>query len=429
MHHHSKSTGAMSSKSNHNRVVITGMGAITPVGHSANETWQNLVKGQTGIDQITHFDPKNLAVRFAGEVKNFNPHLYISPKEARRMARCAHLAVATAMQAMEDAGLPYPLEDRLAEKSGVFLGTAMGGFDRAELGIKVYLNQGLSKVSPFSLPAALPNLSTFHTCVKLNAQGYTNTTATACAAGSMAIAEAAEVIKRGHCDIMIAGGTEAAVTEVTLAGFIAMRALSIRNEEPGGASRPFDANRDGFVIGEGCAMFILERLEQALARGAHIYAEVLGGAHSSDTYHIAAPDPDSRGAIRAMQWALQDAGVSLTEIDYINAHGTSTPLGDAAETYAIKYVFGKRAYEIPISSTKSMIGHTFGAAGAIEALACIKAIETNTIHPTINYQNPDPACDLDYVPNQARQHQVNIALSNSFGLGGQNSCLVLGKYQ
>jgi 3-oxoacyl-(acyl-carrier-protein) synthase len=244
----------------------------------------------------------------------------------------------------------------------------------------------------------------------------------------MAIAEAAEIIKRGRCDVMIAGGTEAHINELTMVGFIAMRALSTQNSQPGRASRPFDADRDGFVLGEGCALFVLERLEHALARGARIYAEVLGSAHSSDTYHIAAPDPESKGAIRAMRWALQDAGVEPAQVDYINAHGPGTPLGDAAETFAIKSLFGERAYEIPVSSTKSMIGHTFGAAGAIEALACIKSIETGVIHPTINYHTPDPDCDLDYVPNQARPHAVNIAISNSFGLGGQNSCLVLGKY-
>jgi beta-ketoacyl-acyl-carrier-protein synthase II len=345
------------------------------------------------------------------------------------MARCSHLAIAATSQAVEDAGLSFPFVEEVAERSGVLLGTAMGGFDKAEKGLLDYLERGLNRVNPFSLPAALPNLSTFHVCVKLNAQGYTNTTATACAAGNMALAEAAEVIKRGRCDLMIAGGVEAAITGTTVNGFTVMRALSTRNHEPACASRPFDANRDGFVLGEGSAIFVLEDLDQALARKTHIYAEILGSAHSSDTYHIAAPDPDSRGAIRAMRWALQDAGVDVNRIDYINAHGASTPLGDAAETLAIKSVFGKRANQIPISSTKSMIGHSFGAAGAIEALACIKAIETNTIHPTINYHTPDPACDLDYVPNQARHHQVNMALSNSFGLGGQNSCLVLGRYK
>jgi 3-oxoacyl-[acyl-carrier-protein] synthase II len=272
-------------------------------------------------------------------------------------------------------------------------------------------------------------LSTFHICVKLNAQGYTNTTSTACAAGTMAIGEAAEVIKRGQCEMMIAGGVEATIVETTLAGFSAMRALSTRNDEPAQACRPFEATRDGFVVGEGGAMFVLEQLDHALARQAHIYAELLGSAHSSDTYHIAAPDPDSRGAIRAMRWALANAGVGPDEVDYINAHGPGTPLGDTAETYAIKALFGERAYAIPISSTKSMIGHSFGAAGAIEALACLKTIETGVIHPTINYQIPDPTCDLDYVPNQSRRNNVKVALSNSFGLGGQNSCLVLGHYK
>lgn len=411
------------------RVVITGLGAITPLGHSATATWKNLVRGQSGVDLITLFDASHLSVRFAGEVRDFNPDHFLPRKEARRMARCSQLAIATAMQAVEDAGLVYPFHDELAAQSGVLLGTGMGGFDKVEEGIKVHLQQGLNKVNPFSLPAALPNLSTFHVCVKLNAQGYTNTTATACAAGTMAIAEAAEVIKRGDCQVMIAGGVEAAITETTLAGFIIMRALSTRNNEPAAASRPFDATRDGFVVGEGSAMVVLERLEHAQSRGARIYAELLGSAHSADTYHIAAPDPAARGAIRAMQWALAKAGVQPEEIDYINAHGASTPLGDETETAAIKAVFGERAYQIPISSTKSMIGHTLGAAGAIEALACLKSIETGVIHPTINYQYPDPACDLDYVPNQPRYQAVNCVLSNSFGLGGQNSCLVLGKFK
>jgi beta-ketoacyl-acyl-carrier-protein synthase II len=404
------------------------MGAITPVGHTVTETWQNLLQGQSGLAEITLFDASHLPVRFAGEIKNFEPDAFISAKEAKRMARCSQLALATALQAVEDAGLAYPFADKLAEQSGVLLGTAMGGFDKAEDGLRDYVERGLGRVSPFSLPAALPNLSTFHVCVRLNAQGYTNTTATACAAGTMAIAEAVEVIKRGQCAVMIAGGVEATITETTLAGFCAMRALSTRNDDPARACRPFEASRDGFVVGEGCAMFVLEALEHALARKAPIYVEVLGGAHSSDTYHIAAPDPDSRGAIRAMRWALANAGVQTDQVNYINAHGPGTPLGDTAETFAIKTLFGDKAYQIPISSTKSMIGHSFGAAGAIEALACVKAIETGWIHPTINYHTPDPSCDLDYVPNQARPHPVRVALSNSFGLGGQNSCLVLGKY-
>jgi beta-ketoacyl-acyl-carrier-protein synthase II len=408
-------------------VVITGLGAITPVGHTAGETWDNLVKGNSGIERITLFDDRRIPVHIAGEVKEFEPHRFISPKEAKRMARASHFAIAAAVEAVKDAGLDYPFSDDLAERSGVLLGSSMGGFDKAEQGIKEYLG-GLSKVNPFSLATSSPNLSTFHVCVALNAQGYTNTISTACTAGTVAIAEAAEVIKRGRCDIILAGGTEANINEITMVGFIALRALSTQNETPEQASRPFDARRDGFVLAEGCAFFVLERLEHALSRGAQIYAEVLGGAHSSDTYHIAIPDPGAKGAIRAMKWALEDAAVGLGQVDYINAHGPSTPQGDAAETLAIKSLFGERAYEIPISSTKSMIGHSFGAAGAIEALACVKTIETGWIHPTINYQAPDPACDLDYTPNQARRREVKIAISNSFGLGGQNSCLVLGKY-
>lgn len=410
------------------RVVITGMGALTALGHSATETWANLVQGKSGIDYIRQFDAGHLATRFAAEVKDFDPEQYLSRKEIRRTARSSHFAVAAAVQAVEDAGFTWPFSKTMAERSGVLLGTGMGGFDKVEQGIKTHLEQGLSRVNPFSLPASLPNLSTFHVCVRLKAQGYSNTTATACAAGNMALGEAAEVIKRGQCDVMIAGGVEAAITETTIAGFTIMRALSTRNDDPAAASRPFDATRDGFVVGEGCAIFVLERLDHALARQARIYAEILGSGHSSDTYHIAAPDPESRGAVRAIRWALADAGVQPEQVDYINAHGPSTPLGDVAETYAIKKLFGDQAYRIPISSTKSMLGHSLGAAGAIEAMACLKTIETGIIHPTINYHNQDPACDLDYVPNQARHQPVNIVLSNSFGLGGQNSCLVLGRY-
>jgi beta-ketoacyl-acyl-carrier-protein synthase II len=404
------------------------MGAITALGHTPEETWDKMIEGQSGVSRITLFDNSNLTVRIAGQVNDFDPHQYIPRKEARRMARCSQFALAAATQAVEDSGLSYPFTDDMAERSGVYLGTGMGGFDKAEQGLLAYLQGGLNKVNPFTLPATLPNLSTFHLCIRFNAQGYTNTSSIACAAGSMAVAEAVEVIKRGNCDVMIAGGIEAAITGTAIAGFAAMRALSERNDDPARASRPFDANRDGFVIGEGSAIFVLERLDHALARNARIYAEILGSAHSSDTYHVAAPDPEAKGAIRAMRWALENAGVTPDQIDYINAHATSTLTGDITETFAIKQVFGERANKIPISSTKSMIGHSLGAAGAIEMLACIKTIETNTIHPTINQEVPDPECDLDYVPNQARQQQVNTILSNSFGMGGQNSCLVIGRY-
>ncbi|MFQ5611186.1 MAG: beta-ketoacyl-ACP synthase II [Anaerolineae bacterium] len=411
------------------RVVITGSGAISPLGHTVSETWENLVAGKSGIGRITLFDATDFPTRFAGEVKDFDPTKYITRKEARRMGRSSQFSVAIACQALEDAGLSYPFDDGLAERTGVVLGTAIGGFDSAERGLFALWSGGLSKVTPFALPAAMPNMVTFHNCLRFNAQGYTNTTVTACAAGTHALGEALNVIRRGRCDVMLAGGVEAMIIQTTFAGFAAMRALSTRNGDPTKASRPFDAERDGFVIGEGGAIFVLERLSHAKARGARIQAELLGEANSSDTYHIAAPDPEGRGAVRTMRWALEDAGIGPDDVDYINAHGTGTPLGDPAETQAIKSLFGERAYEIPISATKSMIGHSFGGAGALEALACVKALETGVIHPTINYQTPDPTCDLDYVPNKARKHQVRVALSNSFGLGGQNACLVLRRYE
>ena len=424
----SQTPAGQPTKSNCDRVVITGMGAVTPLGNSVAESWARMIKGESGINRITHFNSDHLPVNIAAEVKGFDPSHYMPRKDAKRMARASQFAVAAATQAVTDAGLTFPFTENLAERSGVLLGTTMGGFDKVEEGFKQYL-RGLSKVTPFSLSTSSPNLSTFHVCVTLNAQGYTNTFATACSAGNVAIAEGAEVIKRGRCDLIVAGGTEANINEITMVGFIALQALSTKNDDPSRASRPFEAARDGFVLGEGCAFFVLERLDHALARGADIYAEVLGSGHSSDTYHIIAPDPESKGAVRAMRWALQDAEMSTEDIDYINAHAASTPRGDATETYAIKKIFGERAYEIPVSATKSMVGHSFGATGAVEAMTCVKSIETGIIHPTINYDAPDPACDLDYVPNEARKKVVNVALSNSFGLGGQNSCLILGKYQ
>jgi beta-ketoacyl-acyl-carrier-protein synthase II len=349
------------------------------------------------------------------------------------MARVSQFSMAASAQAMADAGLDrfaeLAAENGLAQRSGVLIGTSYGGFATAEEAIRDFYERGPSKVSPFALAAALPNMVTSHVCLRYNMQGYTNTICTACAAGAQAIGEAAEVIRRGKVDLMLAGGMEAVITEAVLAGFSAMRAISTRNEDPAGACRPFDAERDGFVMGEGAALFVLERLPHAQRRGAHIYAEVVGYGVSADTYHMAQPDPEGRYAQLAMRWALEDAGVTLDDVDYINAHGPGTPLGDAAETVAIKRLFGERAYEVPISSTKSMIGHAFGGAGAIEALACVQAIRTGVIHPTINYQAPDPACDLDYVPNVARHSDVRIVLSNSFGLGGQNACLVLGRYE
>ncbi len=424
----------MQIRSDDQRVVITGMGAVTPLGLNVADTWQGMVEGRSGVDYITLFDASQFPATFAGEVKNFDPLQYMDRKEARRIARATQFSLAASIQAMADAGLERLEEDPIggdssAQRSGALLGTSYGGYAAAEHAIRDYYERGLSKVSPFALAASLPNMVTSHVCLLFNIQGYTSTITTACASGTQAIGEATEVIRRGKTDLMLAGGVEAVIIESVLAGFCAMRAVSTRNDDPAGACRPFDAERDGFVIGEGCAVFVLERLSHARARGAHIYAEVLGHASSTDTYHLAQPDPQGRYAKLAMRWALEDAGVTPDAVGYINAHAPGTPLGDVAETVAIKGLFGERAYDIPISSTKSMIGHALGAAGAIEALACVKAIETGIIHPTINYHAPDPACDLDYVPNVARQADVRIALSNSFGLGGQNACLVMGRYE
>jgi 3-oxoacyl-[acyl-carrier-protein] synthase II len=418
----------------HERVVITGMGALTPLGLNVEETWEGMVEGRSGVDYITQFDAGPFPTHFAAEVKDFDPAAYMPRKEARRIARATQFSRAASMQAMADAGLErfeddWASGDGLAQRSGALLGTAYGGFSAAEEGIRTYHDRGLSRVNPFSLAASLPNMVTSHVCLHFNLQGYTNTICTACAAGTQAIGEAAEVIRRGKTDLMLAGGVEGVIIEAVLAGFTAMRALSTRNDDPASACRPFDVERDGFVIGEGATIFVLERLPRALARGARIYAEVLGHACSADTYHMAQPDPQGRYAQLAMRWALENAGVTPGEVDYINAHAPGTPLGDVAETVAIKGLFGERAYDIPISSTKSMIGHAFGGAGAAEALACVKAIETGTIHPTINLHTPDPECDLDYVPNTARRADVRVALSNSFGLGGQNACLVLGRFE
>lgn len=424
----------MQLRSEHERVVITGMGAVTPLGLNVEDSWQGMVEGRSGVDYITLFDASRFATTFAAEAKNFDPLVYMDRKHARRIARATQFSLAASAQAMAHAGLERFADEPaagngLAQRSGTLIGTSYGGFGAAEEAIRDYHNRGLSRVNPFSLAASLPNMVTSHVCLRFNLQGYTSTICTACASGTQAIGEAAEVIRRGKTDLMLAGGVEGVITEVVLAGFTAMRAISTRNDDPASACRPFDAERDGFVIGEGCAIFVLERLSRARARGARIYAEVLGYGCSADVYHMARPDPQGKYAQLAMRWALEDAGVAVGEVDYINAHAPGTPLGDAAENVAIKKLFGERAYDIPISSTKSMIGHALGGAGAIEALACVKTIQTGIVHPTINYRTPDPVCDLDYVPNVARRADVRVALSNSFGLGGQNACLVLGRFE
>jgi beta-ketoacyl-acyl-carrier-protein synthase II len=409
------------------RVVITGLGAITCLGLNVHDFWQGLLAGRSGIGPITQFDASAYPCRIAAEVKGFEARQYMDFKEARRTARCTHFAVAAARQALDDARLTIPLADE--QRVGVLLGTGVGGLPEAIEGLKTMQEKGGMRLNPFAGTAILANMPTFHVANTLGAKGYNSTVVTACAAGTQAVGEAAAVIRRGAADVMLTGGVEAIICEMAIAVFCVMRALTTRNDEPDKASRPFDAQREGFILGEGAGILVLEELAHALGRGATIYAEVLGQAANSDAYHVAAPDPEARGAILAMREALADAGLTLDQVDYINAHGTGTPLNDAAETLAIKQVFGEYAYKVPISSTKSMVGHAMGAAGALEAMVCALTIRDQIIHPTVNYEFPDPACDLDYVPNQARPALVDITLSNSFGLGSQNACLVLGRFR
>ena len=422
------SIGSRNNRSPDQRVVITGMGALTPVGHTVQETWTALKAGQSGLRRITLLDPEPWDCQVGGEVKHFDPLQFIPRKRARLMTFASQIAVVAAQQAVEDAGLDLEQEDR--EQVGVVIGTAGGStVEEAERLTTTLMRQRHKRLVPFHVVRLWPNMDAYFVAETFQLRGHTATVCAACASATQAIGEAAEVIRRGTAQVVLTGGTESLVSETVLAGFLAMRALATScNDTPERAMRPFDATREGFVPAQGCAIFVLESLTHAQARGARIYAEVLGLGTSNDAYHIIAPHPDGLGAALAMQRALASAGVSVHEVDYINAHGTSTPLGDAAETLAIKRVFGPRAYEIPISSTKSMIGHMLGAGGAVEALACVMSIQEGVIHPTINYEHPDPACDLDYVPNQARQAEVNVAMSNSFGLGGQNAVLVLGRF-
>lgn len=408
------------------RVVVTGMGVLSPVGNTAAETWAALVAGKSGVAPVTHFDASPYAAQIAAEVKGFDPGAHIPLKEARRMARCTQLAVVAAREAVADAGLDWAREDM--ERTAVVMGTGMGGLELLVEPIGKLADQGFVRVLPYQAIESLCNMPAFHVGLEQGCLGPLSTVVTACAAGTQALGDGLELIRCGKVDIVLAGGTEAQVNPLFFAGFTAMRVLSVRNDDPVRASRPFDANRDGFVIGEGAGVFVLEERDHALARGAHIYAELLGQSVSADAFHIAQPDANGLGPARAMRWALQDAGVALSTVDYVNAHGSATVQNDIAETAAIKRVFGEHAYRLAISSTKSMIGHCFGAAGAIEALTAVMAVATDIIHPTINLDTPDSACDLDYVPNVARAARVNIALCNSFGLGGQNACLVVGKH-
>lgn len=409
------------------RVVITGMGMLSPLGNTVEESWANLLAGHSGIGPITQFDASEFPTRIAGEVKDFSARDYMDFKEARRMSRASQLAVAAARMALADAGLPEQMTD--PERAGVLVGTAVGGIERAFEEMDVFRARGLRAVNPFAMTMFLANMPSHHVSLTAGTTGPISTIVAACATGTQTIGEATEFIRRGATDTMFAGGVEGLIHYAAIAGFGAMRALSTHfNDTPERASRPFDKDRDGFILAEGAGIVILERLDMALARGARIHGEVLGHASSSDAFHVAAPDPEARGAIRAMRWALDDAGLTPGDVDYINAHGTSTPVNDATETLAIKQLFGERAYEVPISSTKSAMGHAMGGAGTIESIFTTLALSRGLIPPTWNYETPDPECDLDYVPNVPRLAPINVALKNSFGLGGQNACLVLGRY-
>src|SRR5690349_3883566 len=406
------------------RVVVTGLGAVTPLGNSAPETWRAALAGESGIDWIRSFDASEFPVRVAAEVKDFDASEVASPKEQRKLDRNVLLALAAGKEAVESAGL----NGFDPSRAGIVFGSAIGGI----LGImeqsEVLRERGPERVSPNFLPNVLVDSASGQLAISLGIRGPNYAPVSACATGSHAVGEGAELIKRGDADLVLAGGTEACMHPLILAGFVAMRGLAVENENPPHASRPFDATRAGFVMGEGACVLVLEELEAAKARGATIYAEVLAYGTSNDAHHMAQPEPEAIGVAEMMRAAIDRAGVEPHDVGYINAHGTSTPLGDAAETKAIKDVFGDHAYELAVSSTKSVMGHCFGAAGAIEAMMCVLAVRDGVLPPTINYRNPDPACDLDYVPNEAREAEVEVALSNAMGLGGHNACVLVGRF-
>lgn len=410
------------------RVVVTGMGTINAMGHSVNEYWEALKNGQSGIARMTLCDPSAYPTHVAGEVKEWNPKNYLDVKEARRMSRASQFAVAAAIQAVNDAKLK--IGDDMAEDYGVLIGTGNAAFPETEAAMRLLVEKGGQRLSPFFIPTILPNMPAGQVALNLGFHGYNSTVVTACAASTQSIGEAAEVIKRGDAEVMITGGTEAPISELGLAGFCAMRAMtSSYNDAPTTASRPFDKTRDGFVPSEGAGILVLESLEHALARNAYIYAEIIGYGATCDAYHLVAPDPTGLGAVRAMRRAIHQAKLNPRDIDYINAHGTSTDLNDKMETIAVKKVFGEYAYKVPLSSTKSMTGHLLGGAGGIEAIATILMMQNGLMAPTINYENPDPDCDLDYVPNKARAAKIKIAMSNSFGFGGQNASIIFREYK
>ncbi len=409
------------------RVVVTGMGVITPVGNSVEEFWGALKSGKSGIDRVTKFDPADFTTQIAGEVKNFNPLDYLDKKEARRMDTAELYSIATSQQAYDDAQLSSDSLD--PERAGVVIGSGIGGIETLEKQLSILFEKGPSRISPFFIPMMIVDMCAGLVSMRFGFKGPNYATVSACATSSHAIGDAFKIIQRGDADIMIAGGTEAAITPSSLAGFCSARAISTRNNEPQKASRPFDKERDGFVMAEGSGAIILESLEHARKRDAKIYAEIAGLGMTADAYHITAPDPEGKGAARSISLALRDGGLSPDSVDYINSHGTATPLGDIAETLAIKKVFGERASQIPVNATKSMIGHLLGAAGAVEFIAGLKSMEESILHPTINYEFPDPECDLDYVPNKAREKEINVFLSNSFGFGGHNITLAVKKFR
>lgn len=412
------------------RVVVTGMGALTPVGNDVSSFWDGLVNGRSGIGHIASFDASRVPSRVAGEIKDFDADTVMPKKEVRRNDRYVHYAWAASAEALRDAGLPNPIEDEaLAWRTGAIIGSGIGGINTMIRDIVEATVEGIERIGPFLVTALIPDMAAGYVAIYANARGPNYATVSACSSANHAIGDALNIIRRGEADVMIAGGAEAGIGEIPVAAFSAMRALSTkRNDEPERASRPFDADRDGFVMGDGAGILVLEALDHARARGATIHAEVVGYGATDDASHITLPAPGGRGAVESMRVAIADAGLTTDDIGYINAHGTSTPPNDRSETAAIKTLFGERAYKIPVSSTKSMTGHLMGAGGGIEAIACIRAIQAGILPPTINLENPDPECDLDYVAKEARVAEVEVAMSNSFGFGGHNATLVFRRY-
>lgn len=406
------------------RVVVTGIGAVSPVGNTAEASWQAVLAGKSGIGELTRLDKEKFPVKVAAEVKGFDIEEYIPRKDARKMDRFTHYALAASIMAMKDANLE--IDEKLALRTGVWIGSGIGGMETHEQQFLTFQEKGYRRVSPFFVPMMIPDMASGQVSIHFGAKGINSCTVTACASGTNSIGDAFEVIKRGDADVMITGGTEAPITTMAVAGFCANTALSL-NPDPLTASRPFDANRDGFVIGEGAGILILEEYEHAVNRGAHIYAEIIGYGSTGDAHHITAPAPEGEGGARAMQQAIDEAGISPEQVDYINAHGTSTPYNDLFETMAAKTVFGDHAYKLAMSSTKSMTGHLLGAAGGIEAIFTVKALQEGILPPTMNYETADPECDLDYVVNEARKADITYALSNSLGFGGHNASLLFKK--